>query len=167
MTWQFEPFNDATAPDEGYYTLEAGPLYAVIEPASKTVAVWANLDGNAVLANHTGFDSLAEAQQTALDLLASTLQDWLADIRQATGAALPDAYLSADQLTPLVIETQTGSQIIAVREQRFRLTTTPPTLTLWTSAGWQEVVTWPDPPDPDAVYRFINHWLAVETGGAR
>lgn len=90
MNWKFESFNDAAAPDEGYYTLAAGPLYAVIEPGSQTVAVWANLDGNAVLANHTGFDSLAEAQQTALDLLESTLKGWLADIRQAVTTASPD-----------------------------------------------------------------------------
>lgn len=91
MPWQFVPYEETDDPTDGYYALEAGPLYAVIEPGSKTIAVWSNLDNNAVLANQTGFNSLTEAQSTALKLLEATLNRWLAEVQQATvsGQATP------------------------------------------------------------------------------
>jgi hypothetical protein len=84
MPWQFVPYEETDDPTDGYYTLEAGPLYAVIEPGSQTIAVWANLDNNAVLANQTGFTSLAEAQKTAIELLEATLNRWRVEVRQAS-----------------------------------------------------------------------------------
>lgn len=84
---------------------------------------------------------------------------------------MPDNYISADKLTPLVIgepvsTTTTRHIIFAVRGERFLFTNSPDDncqrLLTWTVLGWQEITHWPANTllaDAD-LHQFINKWQA-------
>ncbi len=85
---------------------------------------------------------------------------------------MPDNYISADKLTPLVIADQPGSvttgrrAIFAIRGARFLFTRSPDDphqrLRTWTPLGWQEITHWPvgQPLADTDIHQFINRWQA-------